>query len=149
VTLIEFLAARLDDDEAYARNAFGSHNDAIADWHEQWSGAVNIGDTEDLIATGDSQVSRFIARFDPARVLREVAGGRAILAMHGPTQGHPEFGMTYPEAAKFCGWCGPGDSWQAAQEPDHFPGALWPCRHARLLASVYSDHPDYDETWRL
>jgi hypothetical protein len=79
--LASFLEARLAEDEAYARTAFASHNDAGPDWHEQWSGAVSIGDAADLIETGDSGVSRFIVRNDPSRVLREAAAKRAILSL--------------------------------------------------------------------
>lgn len=78
--LIAWLRAQIDDDEAYARNAFGDHNDAGPNWHEEWSGALNIGDTEDLILTNDSQVSRYMARFDPARMLAEVDAKRAHIA---------------------------------------------------------------------
>jgi hypothetical protein len=87
------------------------------------------------------------AAAEAARALREVEAKRKILGMHHPTEPHPEFGFTYPAAARFCGYCGPGDNWQAEQEPDHYPFALWPCGHARLLAAIWSDHPDYRPEW--
>jgi hypothetical protein len=76
--LVVFLRARLDDDEAYARNAFGDHNDAGPDWREPSSGLLDVGDG-DVIVTNDSQVSRCMERFDPARVLAEVDRDRRII----------------------------------------------------------------------
>lgn len=77
--LIAWLRAQLDEDERLARQAFADHNNAGPDWREQWSGALNIGDDEDLVLTNDSQVSRFMEAFDPARVLAEVEAKRRIL----------------------------------------------------------------------
>jgi hypothetical protein len=111
--LIEFLRARLDEDEAEIQRRWGP-------------------------LAGTSWVRR-----EP----REVAAKRAILGLHHPTRPHPEFGFTYPAAANFCGYDGPGDNWQAEQEPDHFPDALWPCWTVRMIAAVYSDHPDYRSEW--
>ena len=79
--LVKFARARLDDDEAYARNAFGEHNDAKPDWHEPSSGLLDVGDG-DHIVTNDSQVSRFMERFDPARVLAEVEAKRKLIEQH-------------------------------------------------------------------
>jgi hypothetical protein len=125
--LTAFLRARLDEDEAEAK----ATADADAEF---WADVKGDGTHFGL--------------HDPARVLREVAAGRAILGLHHPTQPHPEFGFTYPGAAKFCGYDGPGDNWQAEHEPDHFPDALWPCWTVRLLAAVYSDHPGYRPEWK-
>jgi hypothetical protein len=87
VTIVEFLRARLKEDADYARNAFGDHNEAGPDWYEQWSGSLNIGEHEDLVNTNDSQVSRFMERFDPARVLREVEAKRRMIP-HLVVDGH-------------------------------------------------------------
>jgi hypothetical protein len=114
-TFVRFLRERLEDDEAYARNAFGDHNDAEASWSEIWSGTVQLGSNEDLLATGDSQVSRHIVRHDPARVLAEVGARRRMLELHTAC-----------------------DDWSFGQ----------PCEEARLLALPYSDHPDYDDSWK-
>ena len=59
----------------------------------------------------------------PARVLREVEAGRKILALHQAEPGqHPDF----------CGY----DLHEL------------PCLTLRLLAAIWSDHPDYHESWR-
>lgn len=134
--LTAFLNARLDEDERVARAVTPDDwGDGDESSHYEW---------EDLPDPAFAHAKRH----NPARTLREVEAMRKILGMHHPTQPHPEFGFTYPAAAKFCGWCGPGDNWQAEQEPDHYPFALWPCGHARLLAAVYSDHPDYQDEWK-
>jgi hypothetical protein len=151
-----FASARLDEVEAVAKAA----TEAAGQWFEpgpgagEWSVRNNRAIVEcptgiiafDEGCPTDAQAAH-IARHDPARALREVEAGRAILRMHRPTPPHPEFGFTYPAAARFCGYCGPGDNWQAEQEPDHYPDALWPCRHVRILAAIDSDHPDYRPEW--
>lgn len=123
--LTAFLVARLADDEAYARNAFGDHNDAGPDWHEQWSGALNIGDAEDLVNTNDSQVSRFMERFDPARILREVEAKRLVIAEY----------ESVVESADLS-----NDADRALVSS--LRGAV------KALALPYSDHEDYREEWR-
>lgn len=121
--LLEFLRARLDDDEAIAHAARPGPWQFVED-------AINgprIGDEDalmvpeddlapcnDSIPTGDS---RHIARHDPARVLRDVAAKRATLdvlfaADLLPTQ------------------------WSI------FAKVIEP------MAAVYSDHPDYKD-WTL
>jgi hypothetical protein len=71
------------------------------------------------------------------RMLCEVEAKRAILAEHGP--GYP---VTYPEPSgqPTCGVCHAG-GWD-------YEAAAWPCLTVRILAAVYSDHPDYDESWK-
>ena len=87
----------------------------------------------------DEQIApRHIARHDPARILREVAFKRAIMAEHYP-------GTTWdrdaPGGLKICaGEGGDGDTWQMATR--------WPCPQVRQLAAIYSDHPDYDPEWK-
>jgi hypothetical protein len=122
--LVQFLRARLDDDESYARNSFGDHNGAGPEWHELWSEALNIGDDEDLVMTNDSQVSRFMERHDPARVLREVEARRRIvyLAVQVPSL-----------TGKFDLFDNSRDGWAEV---------------LKQLAVSYSDHRDYRAEWR-
>jgi hypothetical protein len=101
--LVEFLTARLDEDEAAAR---------------AW---LPIGNP-------DAAAREHIARHDPARVLREVAAKRAILAGHSTVTG----------------WNWPDQS-DGSVQMDYVEALRRTLRH---LAAVYSDHPDYDEAWR-
>lgn len=82
------LRRQLDDDETIARHAFGEHNDATPEWQEILSGCLSTGgqDLDDLVTTGDSAISRHMARWDPARVLADVAAKRRILGAYGAAQ---------------------------------------------------------------
>lgn len=96
--IVEFLRARLDEDEAAA-----AHMDCPC--------------AQDAALAPDC----------PERVQREAAAKRAILAIH-----------EYE-------WLGPDD---AAWKGCPLDVEEWPCRTVRVLAAVYSDHPDYDPKWR-
>jgi hypothetical protein len=133
--LVAFLRARLDEDEAYALGAFGDHNNAGRRWSEIWSGALQIGEYEDLLITNDAPVSRFMARNDPGRVLAEVEAKRRIIEEHLPMQIHLEAVDKTPR----CNQC--GDSRGRFR--------TYPCPTLRLLAQPYADHPDFDPDWRL
>lgn len=73
--------------------------------------------------------------------------GEACVDSTCSCQGYLDDELMYPESAAFCGFCGPGDSWEARQEAEHYPHALWPCLHARLLAQPYAGHSDFDPAW--
>ena len=121
--LLDFLRARLDDDQRIAQDAvakLGADGD-VAEWQaDAWSvycGGVGDGT---LAGTGrvfsgswpdnpPTSVSTHIARHDPAHVLREVAAKRAIIDM--------------------------------VNSP--------PPMTLRWLAAVWSDHPDYRAEWRV
>jgi hypothetical protein len=123
--MIEFLKARLDSDEAYARNAFRPHGDEGPkngpEWREIWSGTVECGRGGEHIATFDSQLSRHIERHDPARVLREVEAKRKIVEAASITLD------IYTGFSPFM---------------DFITETL------RRLAVAWEDHPDYDQSWR-
>ncbi|KOX10127.1 DUF6221 family protein [Nocardiopsis sp. NRRL B-16309] len=121
MTITEFLAARLDEEEWAARFAFGAHNDAGPDWREVRSGAISLGDHEEELLTFDAGVSRHIVRNDPARVLREIEVKRRIIDLceqrarieQGESQGVPDAELLRNDLV------------------------------LQALASVYSDHRDY------
>ncbi len=72
-------------------------------------------------------VSEHIARWDPSRVLAEVAAKRAILGLHG-----------CPEPLlEVCDLC--TSEWNVVHMP---------CQTVRWLAVPYADRPGYDEAWR-
>lgn len=116
--LVEFLRARLDEDERAAREAQGgfwvvwtpgSPASVMTDF-----GEVLVGQIE----RRDDAVH--MARHDPARVLVEVAAKRRMvdLLKQAPYRKFPE-----------------------AWEMDTADKAL------RLMAMTYADHPDYDKAW--
>jgi hypothetical protein len=128
VELVDFLRARLDEDEALAREA------PPGPWH--------IGNAVDptqpcnvhtfpgarMVADGlNWLVAEHIARHDPARVLREIASDRALLAEYAAVaemdtdDAEPEF--AYGRAV----------------------GLGIAVRHRALK---YANHPDYKRGWR-
>jgi hypothetical protein len=134
--LVGFLRARIDADEAAARAATEDPG-MSAEWYEQTSGCLDIGlpnhggqDWTDYVwPQGDSRVTRYIARWDPARVLAEVAAKRAIVDL----------------CAQWLSY-GPIKDWELdrvdAALVDAAPDLL------RQLVQPYADHPDFDPTWR-
>ena len=154
--LIEFLRARLDEDERVARAATPGpwrHNPG-----KQWLGpdafeAYDLAKGEEFVghggpspftgcvaATGPASHpqsmadARHIALHDPARVLREVEAKRRILDM-----------WESPEAAKHPGGVDgrdPDEQMRDVAVADAIDEVV------RLLALGYSDHPDYQESWR-
>jgi len=147
--LAAFLAARLDEDEAAAGVA-----SRFPHWHgEPWYDGQFLKDGRTQRAdlwgapgmqfTGhgalDTVVVDHIARHDPARVLREVAAKRAILAEHVSTE---DLGAPIPAVCNRC-------TTDAIQIRFISPTEClpWPCPTVRALAAVYSDHPDYRQEW--
>ena len=134
--LIAFLNVRLDADEASAREAMADPGMA-ANWNETTSGCLDVGlpdhggeNWRDYVwLQGDSRVTRFIALHDPARMLREVEAGRALLAEH---------------EGECCvkGMC-------CGEVTDYFAaGAGDPCPTLRILAAIWRGHPDYRQEWK-
>lgn len=131
MTLVEFLRARLNEDEQAARecggapwsaqpslNAVHVEPKAIADNKLAWG---ELGHVATVLHERDQQ---HIARHDPARVLREVEAKRRLIA---------DFEM-YDASARY---------------PDSEGGiAIGLGTAVELAALAYADHPDYDEAWR-
>lgn len=125
--LVRWLSEQLDADERIARRAGDSFR--------------QIGDTGVIVATeGDraeecasanwAGIAEHIVEHDPARVLRETAAKRAILAWHRqPTQTEFSDG-TYRTMGCRC-----------------YDG--WPCTTLRALAAPYVDRPGFREDWAL
>lgn len=145
MTLVEFLLARLSEDEAAAKNATWSRWSAEGVWQpdgaQHW--AVGVPDQDDdagrpMILFSDGLPNgqadiQFVSRFDPARVLAECDNKRRIIAMHKAR------GVQGVEV-----W--------TCRRCDHAPVPwdnyiTWPCPTLRLLALPYSSHPDYRKEW--
>ena len=133
MTLEEFLAARLSDDEATAKRAASV---AGPDWQyglflpdDGPATTMLLSDQDvplaDMLHRDDEEIAPFLIAHDPARVLREVKAKRKILAAHEKSDGG------------YCELCYYG-----------YGGGSWPCPTVRALAAVYGDHPDYDKAWR-
>lgn len=134
VSITEFITARLGEDEQQALSASpgpwhlnAEHDEVIA------VDGIEVCTAHALSNNQLRNTARHIARHDPARVLREVAAKRAILAENAPKVttwvGEPD--------TLSCGRCG---TW------NEYP-VSYPCRTLRTLAAIYSDHPDYNHEW--
>ncbi|MFD3748344.1 DUF6221 family protein [Nocardia sp. NPDC058633] len=131
MTIGEFIAARLDEDEETARAAFGGPGDNGV-WerdHDPYAAEVVFSDWIHIYAEGGHSATQaeHIARHDPARELRQAAAVRAVVELH-----HGE------------SWC------DICPDPeDRHTHSPMPCEHLRHLAAIWTDHPDYRAEWAL
>ena len=143
LTLTEFLAARLDEDEAAAKAC--AQDAAGLKWsgkyHPSSHRAVEDEDGRVVVwdeGEPDEAQAAHIIRHDPARVLREVEAKRKILAdlpAYSKQRRELRDHMYLPKNAGY--------------HSGHADGTDDASRYVlRQLATVYSDHPDYDEAWR-
>lgn len=130
MTLTEFLLDRIHEDEAAALNVpdgpwFAANIEEMApNGHVVLGPLVDPADPESyswvLGADSDQEISQYVARFDPARVLAECQAKRRIVE-HEQDRPEKDFRPLPPEVDTAV---------------------------LRLLALPHSDHPDYDESWR-
>lgn len=145
MTIVEFLRARLDEDEVAAKAAIDPSRPGT---HWEWEAPDEGGDPEsprwlrtveefpttsgvgdlpgfplgyDCKATPSAAMDH-IARHDPARVLREIAAKRALIADYQRYEAERRRMMN--------GWA---------------PSTESPV--IKAFAAVYSDHPDFDPAW--
>jgi len=136
-TLVEFLKARLDEDEQTARTAAAANPGAVATrWSAEqvdYQGATGprgkawavvperVKGVTIAISPTDIQprFTTHIARHDPARVLAETEAKRRIIAWSSDPKMNPEL---IPEAERYY--------------------------VLTSLALPYADHAGYDESWR-
>ncbi len=135
--IAEFLTARLDEDQSTAETAGGNS------WHTRGLGVeIDIDELDSPRGVADCfsrEAAQYIARHDPARVLREVAAKRALLAEHGHA---PAVQQDYSQSHDFgCVTC------HNDTHCDETMALGW-CDTIRIMASVFADHSDYDESWR-
>lgn len=121
MNLTEFLLARITEDEAVARR--GSRHNAREVYANDNYGCLLV---------------------DPARVLAECEAKRRIVE-----RCRPFVAVVWRESDRLLA---------SAFDETHMPtlahsAPIWPNEHAeatlRDLALPYSDHPDYDEAWRV
>lgn len=125
----EFLAARLAMDEATARAAtpgpWHEHRDPLGFCVEA-DGRGRVARFGDRRNHEDEPNATHIARWDPARVLAEVAAKRALIAALDGNVRYHDIDDRGVSAAR---------------------DALELC--LRHLAAPYADHPKFDPAWRL
>ncbi|WP_159622685.1 DUF6221 family protein [Ruania rhizosphaerae] len=121
MSIVEFLAARLDQDEAEV-GPYDPNND-------EGAGPNGIGWAE-VGAIGE------VLMASSSRVLAEVRAHRAIMEEHEPYLGDTTSGFGEVPGCWTC---------DVDQENGIVPSG-W-CPTLRALAAVYADHPDYDDSW--
>lgn len=164
--LVQFLRARLDEDEAEARAAAekaGSGDwryqpdDNYVSWieHDERASPTNRETWWPLVTeaasyvgdTIDREVADHIARHDPARVLREVEAKQRLLDLHAIVHRNigwrDDDGEVETGEIPVCGSCVPKHTHYLSREivPEG------PCQTLHLLALPYADHPDYQQEW--
>ena len=152
--ITEFLENRLREDEEAAQAAATNLDGQIGEWsiYSLQDGTTITqltasGCSDKIIWTDDTRDAH-IVRWQPKRVLAEIAAKRAILQAH-KVNSEPEM-MTDPK-----GWgsipTGQTDYWCNTCDHDrdygHIGGEQEGCDTLRQIASVYSDHPDYRSEW--
>ena len=127
--LTAFLTARLDEEHLLA------HKFVYVDGGE-W--------TADVLArlwwysdppkprSATDPIIQHAARYNPARIVREVETKRAILARHQQAPG--------ADGTLFCCWCS-SDVDTASLD------VWWPCPDVRDITAIWDGHPDYDPAW--
>ena len=137
MNIVEFLNARLDEDEQAARAIDDKQLDSGWSTSYNPAGLANTPPgwyiTPHIGLAYEEEGARHIARYDPARVLREIAIKRAIIA------------KLEANDAGYGGGTGPVD-W--SELPDARAGANYALRDAlRVLCAVYSAHFDFNPEW--
>lgn len=138
-TIIEFITARLDEDEAIAREA-GS-----APWTADVPQAIHVSAQAvaankhafrlgHIASVEHEECSHHIARHDPARVLRQVAALRQVV--------EAEIVNRIAFDGELC--CCDADEVRAGKCEDWTPDRS---TLLRALASAWTDHPDYQAEW--
>jgi hypothetical protein len=163
--IVEFLAARLAEDQADAEAAIADRSDTerweakgfperdrvewiVRDVEEKYASHGYPGHTPvaGIVPGGPRDgggVAAHIARHDPARVLAEVKAKRRVLARHCPD----EFHTVSSQKARGIYACEGCNSYYQGSEP--VVADINECPELRDMASVYDHHPDYNPTWSV
>jgi hypothetical protein len=134
--LVEFLRARLDEDEIAAKAAQESAEGG--EWAMDGAGPVRAGVGSTLVDAGTPYINRHIARHDPARILREVEAKRlrVALAVDMLTGNHPKVGA--------------GDERSKLVHEGIRVGSQAVAEAVlKSEAHVYADHEDFNPRWAV
>lgn len=168
--LIGFLRTQLDKDEQAAKAMQSvyptpwdvsdrGHSARVVADEPNFFAVVSIDQNQAPAAEWLSDVVGHVQRWNPDRVLADVAAKRRIIELHEPTYppGGPIYGVHW-EHVHVRGANGEitGDREFAVEnsEPDppdwcnQCANRCAPCPTLRLVAMPYADHPDYREEWR-
>lgn len=131
MTITEFLTARMDEDEALARESIidASHWSVFA--VNEHFGQVDSDDGA-IANSVDLKDAAHIVRWDPAHVLADIAAKRALIADLA----------TFDRVATEKVSSDPATSLTARGIERGIMHAL------RTLALPFTDHPDFDESWK-
>lgn len=154
--LIEFLLARITEDEAAAKAAKGwrawhveekrtleivTEVDGSMGW--EFGGGSGVWGCDDPYDDCDQYRTHayleadHIVRHDPTRVLAECEAKRRIVEIHVP------WGFEY-SGGEGCARCVSPDDYTTTRLPDT---ERFPCPTLRALAQPYRDHPDFKPEW--
>lgn len=165
LSIVSFLEARLAEDEQTALAA-GRHSPEWAEDSSFFADMMNPLPSQrherpDWIPMVEVEDVRHMARFDPSRVLREVAAKRQILAEHRPVQVNVEWWHDQNGSGRgwVCPSCRPEEpttGWfpaegEAGVKPDGYVESyiLAPCPTLRALTAIWAGHPDYLAEWSV
>ncbi len=126
--LVEFLNARLYEDERAAREACRYDDEDAAEWDIEYQWARHARHK----TAGGGRHWYAHGAPTPARVLREVEAKRRIIGLHSPGSHVGDI---------MCLTCAEDDGYGGLRGD-------WPCDTAKLLALPHADHPDYREEWK-
>lgn len=145
--IVEFLTARLDEDEAAARAAITTYDDGQWTYglitkredYEFYSIHTISPQTVEIAGSGfdstggvhEERFAAHITRWDPAHCLADVSAKRAMIALHAVEDermhecvgSDPVIGIVTDYVAN--------------------------CQTLRLLVAPYADHPDYEPAWAI
>jgi hypothetical protein len=134
VSEIEFLKARIAEDKARVRYILNNEWEHFnMEWVTDNGGTfVNVGGENAYgVSAEDSVIANHIARYDLKRVLAECKAKERVVARHS---------YWLEQNVGLSQWD------ERVQMHEAIADGLEDAIHA--LASVYSDHPDYDNNWK-
>lgn len=158
MTIVEFLLARIGEDEALARAADASRwrGEDKGITFDVYSDKFDDGEAMARLDADTRANQDHIINWSPARVRAECAAKRAILEDHAPTvtshirYGYDAEGESFPlPYVPACRQCTKSvDTARVTSDWDVADRIVAPCDTVRIMAAVYSDHPDFDPAWR-
>jgi hypothetical protein len=164
MTIIEFLNARIAEDEAAAKavppGPWNSMTEETGDGENIYYTVEAHGRNDyfaDMADTGQQgrATADYIARFDPVRILAECAAKRGIIEAHGWQYADPYESWkddAYRERwgdsreNRICKACGGTEIRPLIGEVG--VKVAWPCAAIKHVAAAYASHRDYRAEWR-